>query len=73
MSSTDPNKTAGPVPIEPSAVWRMSVNGWSEVDICKLFHLKSPDYLRAIKTQNEAFRSVDPNLIADPIIETKPS
>jgi hypothetical protein len=48
----------------------MSVNGWSEVDICKLLGLTSPDYLRAIKTQNEALKTVDPKLIADPMMGT---
>ncbi|AZS12373.1 hypothetical protein SEA_KENNA_97 [Gordonia phage Kenna] len=57
-----------PVPVEPCAIWRLLVNGWTYDQITKLLHITGPAVMKAEQQQNLALRDVDPKLIADPMI-----
>lgn len=57
-----------PVPVEPCAIWRCLVNGWTYEQVAALLHMRHVDILKAEQVQNVALRGVDQALIADPMI-----
>jgi hypothetical protein len=67
------NLPDGPVPVEPSAVWRMLVNDWPYREVEKLLRMSPGQVLKAEQLQNADLHGVDPELIADPTIDRRKS
>lgn len=61
-----------PEPVEPCAVWRMLVNGWTYDQVTQQLHMSRTQVEKAEREQNLALKNIDPKLIADPLIRLMP-
>lgn len=63
--------TDGPEPVEPSAAWRLSTNGWPDRLIAEMLHMTPGQVMKVCREDTARMKLVDPQFWADPTIDPR--